>query len=160
MRPGGVAATGAAGVDRHREDQRDRGAAALHAADVDLRAVAPHHAIDRGEAEAGPALALGGEERLHAAPPHLVVHADAGVGDRDLDIAGVRALVRRRQQLGAQRQGAAARHRVDRVQHQVDHGLADLALDAGDGRHIGRQVGAHGDDMAALRAACRPSAHG
>ena len=123
---------------------------ALHAADVDLCAVAAHHAIDRGEPEAGAALALGGEERLHAAPPHLVVHADAGVGDRDLDIAGVRALVRRRQQLGAQRQGAAARHRVDRIQHQIDQGLANLAFDAGDGRQLGGQIGTHGDDVAAL----------
>ena len=45
------------------------------------------HAVHHREAEAGAALALGGEERLEAAAPRLLVHADAGVADLDRDAA-------------------------------------------------------------------------
>ena len=46
--------------------------------------------------------------------------------------------------------GPALGHGVDGVEHQVDERVANLALDRGDQRQIGRELGAHFDGGAAL----------
>ena len=58
------------------------------------RAVPLHHAVHHRQAQAGAAFALGGEERLEAAAPRILVHADAGVDDLDSTRAGSSARVR------------------------------------------------------------------
>ena len=63
--------------------RRNVRALAGRALDVDVRAVALRDAVDHRESQAGAALALGGEERLEAAAPRVLVHADAAVGDLD-----------------------------------------------------------------------------
>ena len=70
-------------------------ALAGRAVDLELRAVPLDHAVHHGEPEPGAALALGREERLEAAAPRLVVHADAGVGD--FDVTRSRAALARRE---------------------------------------------------------------
>ena len=49
------------------------------ALDFDLRVVPLRDAVNHGQAQAGAALALGGEERLQTAAAGFLVHADAGV---------------------------------------------------------------------------------
>ncbi len=61
------------------EHQPHGGALAGRAVDLQVRAVPLHHAVNHGEAEAGAAFALGGEERFEAAAAGFLVHADAGV---------------------------------------------------------------------------------
>jgi hypothetical protein len=89
-----------------------RGAASHCAVDLEFRAVALDHAVHHGEAEAGAALALGGEERLQAAPPRFIVHADAGVRDLDPDRLDV---VRAGNRARAHGQSAAVGHGIDRI---------------------------------------------
>ena len=52
--------------------------------DLDVRVVPLDHPVNHREPEAGAALALGGEERLEAAPPSVLIHADAGIGNLHL----------------------------------------------------------------------------
>jgi len=99
-------------------------------------------ARDRGQAEPGRLIAgLGGEERLERVLRGHRVHPGPGVGDPDLHVVAgqqlgqVGQVVRvgggrggRRQRVdvrGGDRHPAAVRHRVPRVQGQVDDGLLE-----------------------------------
>ena len=68
----------------HREPKANRSSLPDRALDFDVRVMPPRHPVNHGEAEAGAALALGGEERLQATAAGLLVHSHARV--RHLDI--------------------------------------------------------------------------
>ncbi len=90
-------------------------------------------AVRDGQAESGAAfLGLGGEERLEDAAPGRFVHADAGIGHRDADV-GPRSQAAPIRHPGIDeglalrdRQRAAVRHRVGRIDGEVDEDLLHL----------------------------------
>ena len=104
------------------------------APDLDLPAVTRHDAVRDRQAEAGPVLRLRREEGLEAALPDRLAHAGARVLD---DAHDAIALGPRRE-----RQGPALRHRVERVEEQVQEGLPQLGGIAGHRRHR-REVEPH-----------------
>ena len=125
---------GAGAIERARQEDLERRAAAVLAVDPDVAAVLLDDAVAGGEAEAG-ALArrLGREERLEQVARHLLGHAHAGVADREHHVlARQHALVLARvvlvelDVLGLDRQHAAVRHGVARVDHQVHQHLLEL----------------------------------
>src|SRR5262249_38192407 len=74
-------------VHRHCETNPNGCPTAHRAFDLDVRAMSLHHAVHHGETQARTALALGRVEGLEAATPGFLIHADAGVGHRDFDMA-------------------------------------------------------------------------
>ena len=103
----------------HRQDDGERGARTRAALDPHLAAVPLHDRVGDRQAEARAFLALGGEEGIEDAPAHVLGHADAGVGDREDDVAVIL-------RAGADAQRPAPRHRVDGVQDQVGEDLVEL----------------------------------
>ncbi len=71
-----------------RERDREARPLARSAPDIDPAAVKIDDRLGDRKAEAGPVL-LGGEEGFEDALPEGRAHAPAGVGDEDLDFAGV-----------------------------------------------------------------------
>ena len=141
--------------------ERDRRAGAERARDRDRALRLAHEAIDGAQAQAGAAAAfLGGEKRLEGALAHLVGHAAAVVGDRDRDEApAVRAglgfavdIARQRVAgPGAKAQPAAARHRIARIDRDIEQRRFELA-GVGQAGRAGRRI--HVDpDMLVERAA-------
>ena len=95
-----------------------------HAGHRDRRLVAADDAVGDGQAEPGALDRLRGEERIEAAGLHLLVHAVPGVG--------ARSITRPASTRGRERERAPARHRVDRVEHEVGEHLAQLGRAARD----------------------------
>ena len=108
-------------VHAARQHDADARAHAVHA----LRAYGAtrlrHHAVDDSQSKAG-ALAKwpGGEERFEDALPDGVVHAHAGVADRERRLHRVVVDTYR------QRQRAATGHGIARVLREVEHYLLQL----------------------------------
>ncbi|CAA9532424.1 MAG: hypothetical protein AVDCRST_MAG91-3088, partial [uncultured Sphingomonadaceae bacterium] len=129
-------------LNRHGQDQPHGGAAAGLAVDLHASVRLLGETVHHGEAEAGPlALALGGEEGFHRPVTDMRRHPLALVGDgerhivarREAAVPG-RALVERQRARG-DRHHAASRHRVARVDEDVEQ--RDLQVDRIDraGRH-------------------------
>jgi hypothetical protein len=118
-----------------RQQHAERRAQAGLGVDVDGAAGPGHDAVHGGQAEPGAApLRLGREERLEQPVQGGPVHAHAGVGHPEPDVAAGRqgrppggvGLVDL-DVAGVDGQPAAARHRVARVHGQVDQYLLELA---------------------------------
>lgn len=82
----------------------------------DLSALALDQRLADGEAEPGALPPFRGVEGIEDLLDHLFAHADAGIGDLDGDASMAVALGIE----GAERQGPAIRHGVDRVDDQID----------------------------------------
>ena len=126
---------------RAREDDAELRAGAGGALHADLAARLLDDPVDHREPETG-ALADGlrAEERLEDARARLLVHAVAGVGDRD---DGVAVLVAR-----GDREGASVRHRVARVHCEIDEHLPELARVGVHAHEIRIEVRDDGDALA------------
>ena len=109
---------------------RDGGAVAELALDGDGAARLLGEAAHHGEAEAGAlADALGGEERLGGVREGLRVHARAGVGDGEADIAAGRQVGRRLVtvlRVGGDGQPAAIGHGVPGIDREIEDGELEL----------------------------------
>lgn len=87
---------------------------------------------DHAETKAAPGTrGLGGEERLHHALDQFRRHADAGIGHRQHDIVagrylGVRRLRRHAGVRGLDQDLSAMRHRVPRVDREIEQGVSHL----------------------------------
>ena len=126
---------------QRRQRDLEGGALARVALDEDRAPVLLHDPVRDRQPEPGAlADALGGEERVVDAPDVLAADPVAGVAH--LDHHGVVVGMR------AQRQPAAARHRVARVQDQVEEHLLDAVLVAAHRRHVLRQLAPHPDPRA------------
>ena len=143
-------------LDPRQVDLENRAAVRL-AVDRDVAVGLLDGAVDGGKAEAA-ALArrLGGEERLEEPRARLVVHADAGVADRQHHVGpGLHAhvLAGRLVQIdigGLDHQLAAARHGVARIGRQVDDHLLHL-------RRVGFDAPDAGQSSAGSARYCCPS---
>ena len=130
-----------------------------------LRGQAVHHREAEPGALAG---ALGGEERLGRALQRRLVHAGAGVADGDADIIArlpARAHLPGRDALAMRgdRQLPAMRHRIARIEREVEQRQFELVRIDPDRRQIGREVGGDLDrraraSAAASRSCRRPAA--
>ena len=103
--------------------------------------------ISGGQPEAVSALALGREERFEDATLRFFIHPRSRIGHFDFDGAAVESGSRRRQlrmraESGGDREGAARRHGVSRVQHDVEQDLAEMPFIHEDREAFAR---AHGD---------------
>ena len=107
-----------------RQRQAKRRAFAERGFDFDGAQVALQNAVDHGQSQAGAQFALGGEERFEASLAHVLGHSRAGIGDLHDDprIGGT----------CAHGDGAALRHRIDRVENQVGERLPQVRFAAGD----------------------------
>ena len=104
-----------------------RGAAATRArADVDAATAPRDRAPDHGEPEPHPRRGARREERIEHSPPDLLVDALPGVLHHELDAAVPRP--------EREHQSSAARHGVERIAHEVPHGVPQR-----------RPVAAHGE---------------
>ena len=104
----------------------DRGADADRALDRDVAAGLPHEAVDHAEAEpCSPADLLCGEERLEDPIQRFRSHAATGIFHREPDIWPGRdagdGIAPQRHVAHLDLEGAATRHRVARVQGQIEH---------------------------------------
>ena len=97
------------------EAERDRRAAILDAVDRQLAAVAADDAVGDAQAEAGAGEPLRREERLHRPLLHARRHAAAGVHHGAKDGSVLRP--------GGDRDLAAVRQRLDRVEDEVHENL-------------------------------------
>jgi hypothetical protein len=131
--PDGWGRVGRLQLDRHAvaliavggEVQADGGALTFGALDRDRGTMSLHAPVDHGQAQPGAPLALGGEERLQAAALRLFVHADTRVAHRELH---ARCAIGQHGAPGPQGERAALGHGVHGIEHEVGHGVADLAL--------------------------------
>src|SRR5205807_379065 len=111
---------------------------------------APLAAVD-GEPQARAPLAFGREEGLETAASDRLGHAHTRVADLDLNLRrGARFAVGAVTDARAQRERAALRHGIDRVQNQVSERVADLALGSHDTGQIGCEIRLQVDDDSPL----------
>src|SRR6185437_13542066 len=128
----------ALGHHRRRQHQREAGALSNRAVASDHPVVLVDDPVGDRQAEAGAAAdRLGGEERIVDARQLLWRDPRSGVGNLGDRLAVDNA---RRH-----RQPAALRHRVARVEEQVEKHLLQLVLDAADDDRRGRQIAPHLD---------------
>src|ERR1700730_18819417 len=71
------------GMCRH-EAQTRGGAFACSAVNLELRAVAPYHAVDHRKPQSCAPLALGGVKGLETATPRFLIHSHSRVGDLNI----------------------------------------------------------------------------
>ena len=122
---------------RHREMDAEARPRAWLAGDGDEPPALVDDAVDRGQAEAGPFPDhLRGVERLEDVGQRLGIHPGAGIGRdehdvhawrRNLDAAGGRLPRIDPHGGGLERQRPAIRHRVARVQREVEQHLVELS---------------------------------
>ena len=121
-------------IQRPRQIEPHRGADAHLAVDREMAARLHGEAVDHAEAEAGgDGRRLGGEEWFSRPLDHVGWHAGAGIGHRENNIVALRHFgvlggIRRRQTRvgGLDREVAAMRHRIARIQCQIEQRIADL----------------------------------
>jgi len=99
--------------------------------------VSLRHAVHHRQAQAGTALALGGEEGFEAAPPRVFIHADPRVAHVDQDSI---PCIAARETAGSDRQRASGGHCVDCVENQIGERIAYLVFRAHDIRQGFRQL--------------------
>jgi len=133
-----------AGGDQ-RQVEGGRGALAGRAGELDPTAVAAHDAVGNGQAEAGPALLLGGAERLEERKRVLGQHARPAIGHRDHAVPSLpetRPLDAEpgigKERLGGDHDVSALGHRLGRVADRLGHHLLELR---GVSHHVDRLVG-------------------
>ena len=132
----------------HGQDDGERGAAPRLALDAHLAVVALHDRVGHRQPEPGAHFALGREEGIEDALPHVLGHADARVGDRQHHV-----IVPLGARVDAER--SAVRHGVDGVQDQVGDDLVELGGPAHDGGQ-GREPEVEPERHAALGHALLP----
>ena len=98
-----------------------------------------HNSVDLGKPESGSCASLRGEERLERTLAYFRRHADARVAH--LELHSIRCDSR------AKPKRSAAIHRIERVLHEIEQRLAQLAGDPTNHRHV-REVAVEMDHAA------------
>ena len=110
-----------------RQAQRKRRSFTWLACDVDRSRVMLSDTENHRQTETGALLAFCGEKGLKTTPTHFLRHAYASVADFEQYSFALRA--------SSQCQGAALRHRIHRVENQIDYCIAQsrgVSRDGGD----------------------------